>query len=167
MASPSETRTEALHLVSFSPEDTQKIGEVLGQTSGPGYIYLMTGNLGTGKTCLTQGIARGLEIPGYVRSPTFVMITRYVGKLVLHHIDLYRVEDSVEALDLGLEEQLFGDGVCVVEWAERAADIFPVECTRISMEYGESEMERTIVIAAPADRIGQLRDALPSGVFIA
>ena len=139
---------ETLHLVSRSPEDTQRIGKQLGELSQAGYIYLLTGNLGAGKTCLTQGIAWGLEVTGYVRSPTFVMMTRYKGRLVLHHVDLYRIGDSLEALDLGLEEQMFGDGVCVVEWAERAAEIFPAESIRVSLDYGDGDADRTITIAA-------------------
>ena len=160
MAPPSETLTETLYLASSGPEITQQIGKVLGRDSRPGAIYLLTGELGAGKTCLTQGIAQGLEVPGYVRSPTFVMVTRSVGKLTLHHIDLYRVEDSFEALDLGLEELMYGDGVCVVEWAERAADIFPEESVSISIDYGESETERSINLTAPADAIANLRNAL-------
>ncbi len=160
MALPSETATETLSLASAGPEATQEIGRLLGLESHPGAIYLMTGELGAGKTCLTQGIAQGLEVPGYVRSPTFVMVTRYQGRLTLHHIDLYRVEDSLEALDLGLEELLYGDGVCVVEWAERAADIFPENSVHISIDYGESETERSIRLDAPAGAMATLKNAL-------
>ena len=160
MASPSDTLTETLYLSSSAPEVTQEIGKVLGRASQPGAIFLLTGELGAGKTCLTQGIAQGLEVPGYVRSPTFVMVTRSIGRLTLHHIDLYRVEDSFEALDLGLEELMYGDGVCVVEWAERAADIFPESSVSISIDYGASETERSIALTAPAGAIADLRNAL-------
>ena len=160
MASPSDTLTETLYLCSSGPEVTQEIGKVLGRESRPGAIYLLTGELGAGKTCLTQGIAQGLEVTGYVRSPTFVMVTRSKGRLTLHHIDLYRVEDSFEALDLGIEELMYGDGVCVVEWAERAADIFPEESVSISIDYGASETERSIALTAPASAVANLRNAL-------
>ncbi len=160
MASPSDTLTETLYLSSSGPDVTQEIGKALGRGSQPGAIYLLTGELGAGKTCLTQGIAQGLEVPGYVRSPTFVMVTRSIGRLTLHHIDLYRVEDSFEALDLGLEELMYGDGVCVVEWAERAADIFPEVSVSISIDYGKTESERSIALTAPAGAIANLRNAL-------
>jgi hypothetical protein len=87
-------------------------------------VILLDGPLGAGKTCLTQGIAMGLGITGYVRSPTFVLMARYSGRLTLHHLDLYRVGSSQEAWDLGLDEQISGDGLCVVEWPDRAPDLF-------------------------------------------
>jgi tRNA threonylcarbamoyladenosine biosynthesis protein TsaE len=149
-----------LRILSNGPDETQEVGRLLGQGAEAGDVFLLTGPLGAGKTCLTQGIAQGLEVPGYVRSPTFVMVTRYQGRLTLHHIDLYRVEDSLEALDLGLEELLYGDGVCVVEWAERAADIFPENSVHISIDYGESETERSIRLDAPAGAMATLKNAL-------
>ena len=107
--------TAAYRIETKSPEVTQEVGRVLGVEARPGDIFLLTGPLGAGKTCLTQGIARGLGVEGYVRSPTFVLMTRYSGRLTLHHVDLYRIGEPIEAWDLGLEEQLFSDGICVVE----------------------------------------------------
>lgn len=137
-----------LRLVSHSPEETQEIGRLLGQGAEAGDIFLLTGALGAGKTCLTQGIAWGLGVEGYARSPTFVIVTRYRGRLTLHHIDLFRIQDSREAWDLGLEEYLSGEDVCVVEWADRAAEVFPEESTWITLEYGPEETERLITINA-------------------
>ena len=122
------------------------MGRLLGQVAQTGDIFLLTGALGAGKTCLTQGIAWGLGVEGYARSPTFVIITRYRGRLVLHHIDLFRIQDPLEAWDLGLEEYLSGEDVCVVEWADRAAEVFPQESTWIALEYGTKETERVISI---------------------
>ena len=101
------------------------MGRALGELAQPGDVILLAGPLGAGKTCLTQGIAMGLGIPGYVRSPTFVLMARYSGRLTLHHLDLYRIGSSEEAWDLGLDEQVSGDGVCVVEWPDRAPELFP------------------------------------------
>ncbi len=109
----------------------------MGELAQPGDIYLLTGPLGAGKTCLTQGIARGLEVSGYVRSPTFVLMSRYRGRLPLYHVDLYRLGGPEEAWDLGLDEQLFGGGVCVVEWADRASDLFPEEGLWVGLDYVE------------------------------
>ncbi|CAI8018103.1 tRNA threonylcarbamoyladenosine biosynthesis protein TsaE [Geodia barretti] len=109
-------------------EETREVGKIIGQEASPGDIYLLTGPLGAGKTCLTQGIARGLDAPGYARSPTFVLVTRYRGRLTIHHADLYRIGHPAEAWDLGLEDIMAtGEDVLIVEWADRAAEIFPLD----------------------------------------
>ena len=124
-----------INIVSRNPEETKRLGQLIGQAAQPGDVYLLTGPLGAGKTCLTQGIAQGLDVTGYVRSPTFVLKTQYRGRLTLHHVDLYRIESSLEAWDLGLEEQLGDDGVCVVEWADRAEELFAQECLWVAMDH--------------------------------
>ncbi len=139
---------------------TREVGRILGRHARPGDIFLLTGPLGAGKTCLTQGIAWGLGVEGYARSPTFVIATRYIGRLTLHHIDLFRIEDALEAWDLGMEEYLSGEGVCVVEWADRASEIFPPESTWIALKYGEGEDERVITINVPQAEYEGLLEAL-------
>ena len=89
MASPGRKKSPLLRLVSHSPQDTQDVGRLLGQQAEAGDIFLLTGALGAGKTCLTQGIAWGLGVGGYARSPTFVIVTQYRGRLTLHHLDLF------------------------------------------------------------------------------
>jgi len=111
-------------ILTRSPQQTQDVGRALGEQAHPGDVILLDGPLGAGKTCLTQGIAIGLGITGYVRSPTFVLMARYSGRLTLHHLDLYRVGSSHEAWYLGLDEQLSGDGLCVVEWPGKAPELF-------------------------------------------
>jgi tRNA threonylcarbamoyladenosine biosynthesis protein TsaE len=118
-----------------SPEDTQRLGEELGKLARPGDVFLLSGELGSGKTCLTQGIAWGLGIEGYATSPSFVVMNQYRGRLPLYHIDLYRLENVAEVMDLGLDDYLYGDGVCVVEWADRAPQAFPAEHLRIKISY--------------------------------
>ena len=142
----------SLRIQTQGPEQTQALGEVVGREAQPGDIYLLTGPLGAGKTCLTQGIGRGLDVPGHVRSPTFVLMSRHQGRLVLHHLDLYRIDDPWEAWDLGVDEQLFGGGVCVVEWADKAAELFPPECCCIAMEYGPGENQRSVTLSATSPR---------------
>ena len=128
------SKTVTIH--TDSAEETRRIGDIIGQEASPGDIYLLTGPLGAGKTCLTQGIARGLGAPGYARSPTFVLVTRYQGCLTIHHADLYRVESIMEAWDLGLEDIITsGEEVLIVEWADRAADIFPEYALWINLDY--------------------------------
>jgi tRNA threonylcarbamoyladenosine biosynthesis protein TsaE len=139
--------TPALTVHSGSPEETQAVGRAIGQQAQAGDIFLLTGPLGAGKTCLTQGIAWGLGVTGYTRSPTFVIMTRHQGRLTLYHLDLYRIGDPLEAWDLGLDEALFGDGVCVVEWADRAAGLFPAEALWVSLDYAADPDQRSISFA--------------------
>ena len=127
--------TSTFHILSGGPGETQHIGQSIGELACPGDIFLLNGPLGAGKTCFTQGLAKGLGVTGYVRSPTFVLVTQHQGRLRLFHVDLYRIDDPREAWDLGLDEQLFGEGVCVVEWAEKASDIFPPEGMRVELDY--------------------------------
>lgn len=138
--------TTPLRIESDSAEFTQDLGRIIGENASAGDIILLTGELGAGKTCLTQGIALGLGVEGYVRSPTFVLMTRHQGRLTLHHVDLYRMDSAAEAWDLGLDEQLFGEGICVIEWAERASEIFPQDCLWIDLEYGKDSDLREIII---------------------
>ena len=135
-----------LLIKSPGPDFTQDLGRTIGEYASAGDIFLLTGPLGGGKTCLTQGIALGLGVEGYVRSPTFVLMTRHHGRLSLHHVDLYRMESPAEAWDLGLDEQLFGEGVCVIEWADRASEIFPQDCLWIDLDYGQEPEQRVIKV---------------------
>ncbi len=108
------------------------MGRKLGERSSPGDIILLSGGLGAGKTCLAQGILWGVGVGGFAPSPSFVIIREYRGRLPLYHIDLYRL--SVEEVeDIGIEDYLSQDAVCVVEWAERGEAIFPSHNLLISM----------------------------------
>ncbi len=124
-----------IEIVSHSPEETQQLGIRLGKLALPGDVFLMAGELGTGKTCLTQGIAWGLGIDEYTQSPTFVIMRELYGRLPLYHIDLYRLDRIEESLDLGLDDYLYGRGVCVVEWADKALSIMPPEHLLIKINY--------------------------------
>ena len=124
-----------LTIKSTSPDDTHCIGFRIGQQVQPGDVILLLGELGTGKTCLTQGIARGLGVEGYVRSPTFVLVSEHHGRIPLYHMDIYRLNDISEVLDIGLEEYMEGFGVCVIEWADRAINAFPSDCLVIRFTY--------------------------------
>ncbi len=124
-----------LELISRSPEETQELGRHLGELALPGDVFLLVGGLGAGKTCLTQGIAWGLGIKEYTMSPSFVIIRELYGRLPLYHIDLYRLDRIEESMDLGLDDYLYGRGVCVVEWAEKALSIMPAEHLLIKIGY--------------------------------
>ena len=143
--------TNPLRIASSGADATQDLGRIIGENASAGDVILLTGELGAGKTCLTQGIALGLGIEGYVRSPTFVLMTRHHGRLTLHHVDLYRMGSAAEAWDLGLDEQLFGDGICVIEWADRAAELFPEDCLWIYLDYGQDPETREITLEPGVD----------------
>ncbi len=116
-----------LELISHSPEQTQELGRRIGELALPGDVFLLAGELGAWKTCLTQGIAWGLDINEYTLSPTFVIMRELYGRLPLYHIDLYRLDRIEESMDLGLDDYFYGRGICVVEWAEKALSILPTE----------------------------------------
>ncbi|MCY4654517.1 MAG: tRNA (adenosine(37)-N6)-threonylcarbamoyltransferase complex ATPase subunit type 1 TsaE [Dehalococcoidia bacterium] len=121
-------------LHSDSIETTHELGRVIGSNVCPGDILLLSGGLGAGKTTLTQGILWGLGSDEYARSPTFVLVNEYEARIPVYHMDLYRL-DSFEEIDgLGLEDYLFGDGLCVIEWADKAQGYFPVGHVAISIE---------------------------------
>ena len=124
-----------MKLTSHSPEQTQRFGVSIGEAALPGDILLLSGDLGVGKTCLTQGIAWGLGIKEYAVSPSFVLVRELYGRLPLYHIDLYRLDHIEEIEDLGLDEYLYGRGVCVVEWAEKGLTVLPAEHLLIEISY--------------------------------
>ncbi len=133
---------KSLKLISHSPEETRNLGVHLGKLALPGDIFLLSGNLGAGKTCLTQGIARGLGSQDQALSPTFVLMRELAGRLPLYHIDLYRLDHIEEIADLGLDDYLYGQGVCVIEWAEKGLGILPAEHLLVKIDY-LSDTERS------------------------
>ena len=118
-----------------SPEETFALGEKIGRTALPGQIYTLTGDLGVGKTVLTQGVAAGLGIREAVSSPTFTIVQVYEdGRLPFYHFDVYRIGDIEEMEEIGYDDYFFGNGVCLIEWAELIADILPEEHVSIKIE---------------------------------
>mgnify|MGYP005842358495 CR=1 FL=1 len=114
-----------LDLTSHSPGQTRRLGQRLGELLGPGDVVLLEGEFGAGKTVFAQGVAAGLGVAEYVTSPSFTMVNEHRGRggLPLYHVDLYRVESAQEAVDLGLLDIMGGEGVCLIEWAERAREL--------------------------------------------
>src|ERR1017187_6148650 len=106
--------------ISHSPAETEALGEKIGRAAERGHVIALSGDLGAGKTQFVKGLARGLEIPGRVHSPTFTLVNEYGGgRLKLFHLDLYRLETPEQILSAGIGEYLSPDGVAVIEWAER------------------------------------------------
>lgn len=123
--------------------ETKKFGTDLAEVLEPGAVIALTGDLGTGKTTLTKSIAAGLGIDDVITSPTFNIVKEYrSGRLPLFHFDVYRIGDVEEMYELGYEEYFYGEGVCIIEWADLIEDIIPEDAIRIYIEYGSKEGER-------------------------
>lgn len=124
-----------LEVVSNSAAQTGSLGSRLGELAAPGDVVLLVGKLGAGKTCFTQGVAKGLGIDEYTPSPSFVLVREYQGRLPLYHIDLYRLDRLEEIVHLGLDDYLYGKGVSVVEWADRGLKAMPEEHLLVEIEH--------------------------------
>ena len=125
-------------IITHSREQTFRVGQRLGRVLGPGDVVCLQGTLGSGKTCLTQGIGAGLAVSGTIRSPSFVLIREHEPSDAgpcLYHIDLYRIRDAADAFALGIEDYLYSDGVTVIEWAERAQELVSAERLWITLTY--------------------------------
>jgi len=132
-------------IITSSPEETKKLGEGLAQGFSPGLVVAIFGPLGSGKTCLTQGICSGLGVKDFVVSPSFVLINEYEGRYKVYHLDLFRLEKLSEIINLGYEEYFYGDGICIIEWAEKAKGLLPEKRIEIHLKI-LSEDEREIRI---------------------
>ena len=118
-----------------SPEETFQFGEKLGREAKPGQIYTLNGDLGTGKTVFTQGFAAGLGITEPVNRPTFTIVQIYEeGRMPFYHFDVYRIGDVEEMDEIGYEDCFYGEGVCLIEWAELIEEILPEHVIAVTIE---------------------------------
>lgn len=116
-------------------QETRELGEKLGKAARPGQIYTLIGDLGVGKTVFTQGFARGLGIKEPINSPTFTIVQIYdEGRMPFYHFDVYRIGDIEEMEEIGYEDCFYGEGVCLIEWANLIEEILPPGYTRITIE---------------------------------
>lgn len=119
----------------FSPEETFRLGEKLGEQARPGEVYTLIGDLGVGKTVLTQGIAKGLLIEEPISSPTFTIVQIYEeGRMPFYHFDVYRIGDVEEMEEIGYEDYFYGQGLVMIEWANRIQEILPERYLEICIE---------------------------------
>ena len=117
------------------PEETFEVGRTIGMNAKPGQIYTLTGDLGVGKTVFTQGVAAGLGITEPVNSPTFTIIQEYEdGRLPFYHFDVYRIGDLEEMEEIGYDDYFFGQGICLIEWAELIEEIQPEKRIEVTIE---------------------------------
>ena len=175
-----EAAINTLDIISHSSAQTQRLGMRLGELLRGGELLLLEGSLGTGKTTFTQGLARGIGITEVIGSPTFTLLKEYPGQPgptvqreqaqvtqqhqqqerhragpALYHFDLYRLDDPEEILALGFEDYFFGNGVCVVEWADKAELLWPAEHLRLRMKI-MSETKRGLLFTATGLRYCEL-----------
>ncbi len=130
-----------MEFIVTSVEETYKIGELIGSLVNSGDIICLIGDLGTGKTHLTKGIAKGLGVEDHITSPTFTIVNEYIGRLKLYHFDVYRVSDPEEIAAIGFDEYIFSDAVSIIEWANYIQELIPPNNLTItiekSVEFGE------------------------------
>lgn len=119
---------------SFSEEETLSFAESIGKEASKGDIYCLIGDLGVGKTAFAKGFAKGIDIDEHITSPTFTIVHEYQGRLPLYHFDVYRINDEYEMEEIGYEEYFYGEGVCLIEWANIIPDIIPEFANTITIE---------------------------------
>lgn len=153
-----------MRLISDSREHTLELGRLIGSTLERGDIVALIGELGSGKTCLTQGMARGLAVAENVPvvSPTFTLINEYPGRTTLFHLDVYRLSGPRDLEDMGYEEYFFGEGVVVIEWAEKVRDILPRQTLFVTVRYLD-ENTRELLLEGPEKKMKKLEELLKSG----
>jgi tRNA threonylcarbamoyladenosine biosynthesis protein TsaE len=162
-----ESDVTSVILTSESVERTNALGRALGELARAGDVILLEGELGAGKTAFTQGIGQGLGVAAAINSPTFTILKEYEGRLALYHFDLYRLDEPDELYELGFEGYFSGDGVCVVEWAERGEfkdeeePVWDDDWLRVTLNI-TGEDERTLACVAEGARGRQLLAAFVS-----
>lgn len=135
-----------------SPDATERAGEELAERLRPGDVVGLSGALGAGKTCFIRGLCRGLGVTQTVSSPTFVLVNHYAGRVPVHHVDAYRTGSLTELIDIGFDELVSGEGVTIVEWADKLTPLLPLDTIRVDIE-GLGDEPRRICVRMPAGRI--------------
>lgn len=134
---------------SFSAEETYALGKKLGEEAKPGAVFCLSGDLGVGKTVFTKGFAVGLGVTDTVNSPTFTIVQEYKGRLPFYHFDVYRIEEPEEMEEIGYEDYFYGDGACMIEWAELIEELIPADAlkVRISKDLQKGTDYRLITVS--------------------
>lgn len=122
-------------------QETGEVGYRLGQLLNKGDVVCLIGDLGAGKTTITKSIAKALEVDDYITSPTFTIVNEYDGKYPLYHFDVYRISSSEDMYEIGFEEYLYGEGICIIEWANLIEDMLPEEYMSIELNYKDEGRE--------------------------
>ena len=149
-------RLKNLEIILGDLEETKRFGIKLGKMLKRGNILCLNGDLGAGKTTLTKSIGLGLGVAEYITSPTFALINQYSGRIPVYHFDVYRLENAHELYDLGFDEYFYGDGVCIIEWADKIEKMIPKERIVVDIENGNGLNERILKISGYGDGYQEL-----------
>lgn len=148
-----------LTIITKSPEETKNLGKEVSKLTKPGDLLAFYGELGVGKTCFIQGISQGLKVKDYVTSPSFTIINEYQGKIPIYHFDLFRLNNAEEILELGYEEYFYGEGLIVIEWAEKIEQLLPKEHLKIDIKFRD-HYKRIISFIPQGDRFNKFLEEL-------
>lgn len=140
-------------------DETRALGAALAEVARPGDVVVLAGDLGAGKTALVQGFGRALGVEDRITSPTFTLAHVYEGRHVVHHLDVYRLEEIGEALDLGIPELLDDGGVVLIEWGDAITPVLPHDLLEVHITFGEGDDERRLELR-PLGESWQPREAL-------
>lgn len=154
-----------LDFISHSETQTRRLGARLAEFLQPGDVLALVGDLGSGKTRWVQGVCTGLGVTDWVNSPTFTLVNEYYGRCPVYHIDLYRLTDAVETVTFGLEDYLYGPGITLIEWADRATRLLPAEYLTVELFYLE-ETKRRVVLRPHGQRFVSLLEAYKQATFV-
>ena len=150
-------------------DETRQLAARLAEFVVPRDLLLLVGDLGAGKTAFTQGLGESLGVTDAITSPTFILARAYTGRLILHHLDVYRIEDLEEVRDLALPELLEGDSVTVIEWGDQILPAVPQNYLEVSLEYGLEDDERYLTISRAGEswksRMEELEEALDEWII--
>lgn len=141
-------------------KQTELFGQRLGRLLEKGDVVCLNGDLGAGKTTLSKSIGEGLEVEDYITSPTFAIMNQYNGRIPLYHFDVYRLEGWHQLEDIGAEDYFYGNGVCLIEWAETIQEYLPKDRLEIRLSFGINEGERTLMLKAFGSRFEKLLEEL-------
>ncbi|MCX7773316.1 MAG: tRNA (adenosine(37)-N6)-threonylcarbamoyltransferase complex ATPase subunit type 1 TsaE [Clostridia bacterium] len=136
---------ETYRFTTASEKETTELGQRLGEQLFPGAVISLEGDLGTGKTAITKGIAKGLGVFDMITSPTFTLVNTYSGRITLHHFDVYRVDDPDELYAIGWEEYFTDDAVTIVEWGDRIPEMLPANTLHIVIKRDETSPDNRII----------------------
>lgn len=158
-----QQESTVLTLTTTAPAGTEALGAALGSLLQAGDCVTLSGELGGGKTCFTRGVVRGAApaVADQVASPTFAILNEYPGTLPIYHYDCYRLRGADDAIEMGLEEHLYANGICLIEWPERVQGILPNERLEVGFSY-TGESSRDITFTGHGSRAGKLVEKLAS-----
>lgn len=138
-----------MKLIVNNEGETYRLGKYIGERLSRGAVLSLNGDLGAGKTHMTKGIAEGMNIKDYITSPSFTILNTYEGEIPLYHFDVYRIDDIREMFEIGFDEYLYGDGVCVIEWGNMVSELLPDNYINVSIVKLEDDVREIEILNLP------------------